>query len=72
MAWAACLHGRVAGLGDERARRIEAWVKASCEEQGLPVKVTDRRVLAEVAELLRTRPVQSRQKARKRDSSKRL
>jgi hypothetical protein len=57
---------------DERAERIEAWVKASCSEQGLPVKVTDRRVLAEVAELLRPRPAQSRQKGRKRASSKRL
>jgi hypothetical protein len=57
---------------DERAERIEAWVEASCAEQGLPVKVTDRRVLAEVAELLRSRPAQSRQKGRKRASSKRL
>jgi hypothetical protein len=57
---------------DERAARIEAWVEASCAEQGLPVKVTDRRVLAEVTELLRARPAQSRQKARRRDSSKRL
>ena len=57
---------------DERAARIEAWVKASCYEQGLPVKISDRRVLAEVAELLRSRPAQSRQKARKRASSNRL
>jgi hypothetical protein len=62
----------MAGLADERSKRIEAWVKTSCQQQGLPLKVNDRRVLAEVAELLRSRPAQSRQKARKRDSSKRL
>ena len=60
------------GPPDERAERIEAWVKASCEEQGLPIKITDRRVLAQVAELLRSRPGQSRQKGRRRDASKRL
>ena len=57
---------------DERAQRIAAWVERSCAEQGVPVKITDRRVLAEIAELLRKRPAQSRQDGRKRDSSKRL
>jgi hypothetical protein len=60
------------GPPDERTRRIAAWVERSCEEQGVPVKVTERRVVAEVAELLRSRPGQSRQKGRRRDSSKRL
>ena len=60
------------GQPDERAARLQAWVEQSCREQGLPVKVTDRRVLAQVAELLRERPAQSRQNGRKRDSSKRL
>lgn len=40
-------------------------------DQGVPVKVTDRRVLAEVAELLGL-PAQTRQTGRRRDSSKRL
>lgn len=62
----------MARLEDERAERIEAWVERSCQEQGVPVKVTERRVVAEVAELLRSRPGQSRQKGRRRDSSKRL
>lgn len=55
-----------------RAQRLEAWVVASCAAQGVPVKIKDRRVLAQVAELLRERPAQSRQNGRKRDSSKRL
>lgn len=64
---------RSSGQGeDERAQRIIAWVERSCAEQGLPVKISDRRVLAQVAELLRERPAQSRQNGRKRDSSKRL
>jgi hypothetical protein len=57
---------------DERAQRIAAWVERSCAEQGVPVKITDRRVLAQVAELLRERPAQSRQNGRSRDSSNRL
>ena len=56
----------------ERAQRIVAWVERSCAEQGVPVKISDRRVLAQVAELLRERPAQSRQNGRRRDSSKRL
>jgi hypothetical protein len=47
-------------------------VERSCAEQGVSVKITDRRVLAQVAELLRERPAQSRQNGRRRDSSKRL
>jgi hypothetical protein len=57
---------------DERAQRIVAWVERSCLEQGVPVKISDRRVLAQVAELLRERPAQSRQNGSSRDSSKRL
>ena len=57
---------------DERAQRIAAWVERSCLEQGVPVKISDRRVLAQVAELLRQRPAQSRQNGARRDSSKRL
>ncbi len=57
---------------EERAQRIVAWVERSCLEQGVPVKITDRRVLAQVAELLRQRPAQSRQNGSRRDSSKRL
>ena len=57
---------------DERAERIIAWVERSCAEQGVPVKITDRQVLAQVAELLRPRPAQKRQKGARRDSSKRL
>jgi hypothetical protein len=60
------------GPPDGRAARIEVWVERSCTEQGVPVKITDRQVLARVAELLRERPVQSRQNGRSRDSSKRL
>ena len=60
------------GPPDGRAARIEAWVERSCTEQGLPVKITDRRLLVQVAELLGSRPAQSRQKGRSRDSSKRL
>jgi hypothetical protein len=57
---------------EERARRVVAWVERSCLEQGVPVKITDRRVLSQVAELLRQRPAQSRQNGSSRDSSKRL
>jgi hypothetical protein len=60
------------GPPDDRQARIEAWVARSCAEQGVPVKITDRRVLAEIAELLRERPAQSRQDGRKRESSKPL
>jgi hypothetical protein len=60
------------GPRDDRQARIEAWVARSCEQQGVAVKITDRRVLAQVAELLRERPAQSRHNGRSRDSSKRL
>jgi hypothetical protein len=66
--------GRSGPREDERARRIEAWVEQSCCEQGLPVKVNDRGVLAKVAELLRPRTEEphNRQSGRRRASSKRL
>jgi hypothetical protein len=60
------------GPRDDRQARIEAWVERSCAEQGVPVKITDRQLLAQVAELLRERPAQKRQKGCSRDSSKRL
>jgi hypothetical protein len=60
------------GPPDARLVRIRAWVERSCAEQGVPVKITDRAVLVQVAELLRSRPGQSRQNGRSRDSSKRL
>jgi hypothetical protein len=39
---------------EERAlrERAVAWVERTCAEQGVPVKVTDPLVLAEVAEIL--------------------
>jgi hypothetical protein len=58
------------GLEDLTAR-AQAWAERSCADQGVPVKVADRRVLAEVADLLGL-PAQTRQTGRKRDSSKRL
>ena len=60
----------LSGLDDDLAARAKAWVERSCMDQGLPVKVTDPRVLAEVAELLGG--PQERQTGRRRDSSKRL
>jgi hypothetical protein len=61
-------------VDDRRAQRIAVWVEQSCREQGLLVKIADRGVLAEIAELLRPPPDerQSRQSGRRRDSSKRL
>ena len=56
---------------DDLQARAQAWAERSCLDQGVPVKVTDRRVLAEVADLLGL-PAQIRQTGRKRDSSKRL
>ena len=56
---------------EEWRERVRAWVERTCTEQGVPFKVTDRRVVAQVAELLRE-PYQSRQRGSKRDSSKRL
>lgn len=34
------------------ADELAVWVTASCERQGIPVKITDRRVITEVAALL--------------------
>jgi hypothetical protein len=60
------------GPPDDRAARLAAWVEASCVAQGVPVKITDRALLAQVAELVRERPAQKRQNGSRRDSSKRL
>jgi hypothetical protein len=38
--------------GTDLAAQARAWVEASCAAQGLPVKVTDRKLLSDVAELL--------------------
>jgi hypothetical protein len=59
------------GLPEGWQEHCQAWVERTCAEQGVPVKVTDRRVVAQVAELLRE-PYQSRQRGSKRDQSKRL
>jgi hypothetical protein len=34
--------------------QVAAWVDRTCAEQGVPVKVTDRRVVREVAAILRS------------------
>jgi hypothetical protein len=34
--------------------RVQEWVERTCAEQGVPVKVTDRRVVREVAAILRS------------------
>jgi hypothetical protein len=57
-----------AGADEAYQARVRAWVERSCAEQGLPAKVTNPGKIARVAELLS----QGRQKAVKRDSSKRL
>ena len=63
---------RAGRSGPEELRACaRACAERSCADQGLPVKVTDRRVLAEVAGLLGL-PAQIRQTGRKRESSKRL
>ena len=56
---------------DDLQARAQAWAERSCADQGVPVKVADRRVLAEVAELLGL-AAQTRQTGRRRESSKRL
>jgi hypothetical protein len=56
------------GTDPERAARARAWVEQSCAEQGIPVKISDPQTIVKVAGLL----AQGRQKAVKRDSSKRL
>ena len=37
---------------DDWNARVRAWVERACVEQGVPVKVTDPFILAEVAEIL--------------------
>jgi hypothetical protein len=56
---------------DDLQARARACAERSCLDQGVPVKVADRRVLAEVADLLGL-PAQTRHTGRRRDSSKRL
>lgn len=56
---------------DELRARAWACAERSCLDQGVPVKVADRRVLAELADLLGLL-AQTRQTGRRRDSSKRL
>ena len=59
----------LSGPDDEAyAARVRAWVERTCAEQGIPPKLSNPAKIARVAELLS----QGRQKARKRDSSKRL
>jgi hypothetical protein len=53
---------------DDLQARAQAWVERSCLDQGVPVRLSDPQAVAEVTELL----AQARQKAERRDSSKRL
>jgi hypothetical protein len=53
---------------DDLQARAQAWAERSCLDQGVPVRLSDPQAVAQVAELL----AQTRQTARKRDSSKRL
>ena len=39
---------------DDWSERVQEWVERTCAEQGVPVKVTDPRVVREVAEILRS------------------
>lgn len=55
------------GTDDLKARAI-AWVERGCMDQGIPVEISDPQTIQAVAEILR----QGRQKAVRRDSSKRL
>jgi len=43
---------RRTGRPDDWTERVEAWVKRTCAEQGVPVKITDPLVLV-IAKLLR-------------------
>jgi hypothetical protein len=61
-----------AGTDGDLDARAQAWIERCCVDQGLPVRVTDPRKLAEVAELLGLRATQGRKTARTRDSSKPL
>ena len=56
---------------DDLTARAAAWAERSCLDQDKPVKVTERAVLAEIAQLLGL-AAQARQTGRSRDSSKRL
>ncbi len=60
------------GLPDGWQEDCQAWVERTCAEQGVPVKVTERRVVAQAAQLLRESSGQRRQRGSKRDQSKRL
>ena len=60
------------GLPEDWQEHVQARVERTCAEQGVPVKVTDRHVVAQVAQLLREASAQSRQRGSKRDQSKRL
>jgi len=60
------------GLPEGWQEQCQAWVERTCAEQGVPVKVTDRHVVVQVAQLLRESSAQSRQRGSKRDQSKRL
>ncbi len=53
---------------DDLKTRAQAWVERGCMDQGIPVEASDPQTIVAVAEVLR----QGRQKAVKRDSSKRL
>jgi len=60
--------GRSGTSREELKARAIAWVERGCAEQGIPVEVSDPLTIQAVAEILR----QGRQKAVRRDSSKRL
>jgi hypothetical protein len=53
---------------DDLKTRAQAWVEATCLDQGVPVKLSDPLALEKVAELL----AHGRQTGVRRDSSKRL
>ena len=54
MARAACLLGRVA-LTDDLVALARQWAERSCLDQGLAVKISDARMLRDVAQLLGAR-----------------
>lgn len=56
------------GTDDERDAQMVAWVERHCAEQGIPVKLSDPDVVAQVAAVL----AQARKTGVKRDGSKRL
>ncbi len=53
---------------DDLKTRAQAWVEATCADQGVPVKLSDPVALEKVAEIL----AQRRHAGVSRDSSKRL